>query len=172
MPQYANARVSFGDVLDAIAVQLVADGVAQSTDNVSYGTPSNHPVLVGASDVMLIARGGKHEPRDGGPAQFQVRRLVDVWVRSQNVLDPGVDLKSWIRAMFVTGDQILDSVGDDGFQPEDDDGNLLTVEAIQMVEDSPPDYKISGSVYGELACTLSAIYLPAIDPTKGIFPMP
>lgn len=167
-----NARIPFGVVLDAIAAQLVTDGVVTSLDKVTYGTPNNHPVLDGSADVMMIARGGRHEGRDGGPAQFQVSRLVDVWVRNQSAIDPGMSQKAWIRQMFVTGDLVLNSIGCDGFQPQDAAGNLLTVEAIMLVEDKPPDYKVAGSVYAECVATVSCLYMPAIDPGKGIFPIP
>lgn len=167
---FPNSRVSFGDVLDAIAAKLVADQVVPSLDKITWATPKNHPVLEGASDLMLVTRGGKHEGKDGGPAQFQVLRYVDVWLRSQVITDPGVALKEWIRGMFVTGDKVLDSIGCDGFHPEDGARNLLTVEPIMLVEDQPPDYTISGAVYGECVAVLSCLYMPHIDPAKGVFP--
>jgi len=168
---YPNERVSFGDILDAITAKLVQAGIAPSAAEVVWGTPRNHPQMPESydADVMLIARSGVNDPHDGGPAQFQVRRKVDVWIRSRVIVDPGIAFKTWIRTMFTTGDMVLDAIGCDGWHPEDANGNLLTVQPIMLAEDAPPDYQVKGSVFGEYVCTLDVLYMPNIDPTKGVF---
>lgn len=170
MPQYPNARVSFGAILLAIENQLVADAVVADRAQITWGLPDNIPQLSGPTDVLLVPRNGQHEARDGGPAQFQVLRYVDVWYRSEAIPDPGGGFKTWITEVFAAADRVINSVGLDGFWPEDADRNLLTVQAIQLVGDVPPDYVKPGSVYGTYVATLSVLYMPAIDPTRGVFP--
>lgn len=166
MEIYPNLRIPFGRVLEAIEKKLVLDGVVGDQGQISWGTPRNIPQFSGPFDILLVARNGQHQPYDGGPAQFPIRRYVDIFYRSQAVADPGGGYKEWITSVFVAGDEIINSVGNDSFWPEDLQGNLLTVESIKMVGDVPPDYITPGSVYGDYICTIECKYFPAIDPTR------
>lgn len=171
-PQTPNARVSFGDILQAIETQLVSDNVVNSDAQICWGTPRNVPQFSGPFDILLVPRNGTHEGRDAGSGQLQMLRLVDIFYRSEAIADPGGGYKSWIIEVFEAGDAIIDSVGDDNYWPEDANGNLLTIESIKLIGDVAPDYIQAGSVFGDYVGTLSCLYFPAIDPTKGPFPMP
>lgn len=172
MPQYRNARIPFGDVLQAIETQLVADGVVVNAAQVAYGTPQNIPQFSGPFDVLLVARNGMHDGKDGGGAQLEMLRMVDVWYRSEAVADPGGGFKAWVRETFVKGDAIIASVGTDEFWPQDNLGNLLTVESIKLIGDSEPAYPTAGSVFGTYVATLSCLYMPSVDPARGVHPLP
>jgi hypothetical protein len=167
MPQYPNARVNFGDIMQAIEDKLIADEVVASAAEVTWGKPSNVPQLSGSSDVVLIARHGQHSPYDGGAGQLPMIRRVDICYRSESVADPGGGFKTWIKSTFVIADEIIDSVGNDLFFPEDTDGNLLTIESIKLVGDVEPDHVRNASAYGDYVCTLECKYFPKVDPTKG-----
>jgi hypothetical protein len=168
MPQTANARINFGDIMQAIEDRLVLDGVVNNAAQISWGTPGNVPQLSGPFDVLLIARSAQHTPYDGGASDLRLRRLLDVWYRSQAILDPGGGYKSWIKETFAAGDKIIDSVGDDEFWPEDTDGNLLTIESIKLVGDVAPDYPTGDAVFGDYVGTLECKYFPKVNPAKGI----
>jgi hypothetical protein len=169
---YANARVNFGDILQAIEDRLVVETVVADRTQITWGLPEQIPQFSGPEDVLLVARNGQHEARDGGAAQLQMLRYVDIWYRSQALPDSGGGWKEFIKAAFVTADKIINAVAQDGFWPEDDLGNLLTVEPIKLVGDVPPDYVKPGSTFATYVCTLSCLYMPNIDPNKAIFPIP
>jgi len=171
MAQYPNARIKFSDIMTAISNQLVDDAVVPDNNFVSWGTPDNTQPFIGNFDVLMVARAGVPRKRDGGPADFQIERLVDLWYRSEPNSDSQSSFQTWLKTTFAAIDNILNSVGSGGFWPEDADGNLLTIEAIDLETDSPPNYS-RGSVFGDYACTLRCIYYPLVNPSRGIFPVP
>lgn len=173
MPTYPNARINFGDILTAIGAKLLADGIVADAAQITWGTPNHVPQFSGPFDILLTPRPANHATRDGGPADFRLWRLVDVWYRSQVVQDPGGGYRVWMTSVFAAADTIINSIGCDGFWPEDSMNNLLTIESIKMVNDAPPDYPTApGSTYGDYVCTLEVIYYPLVDPTQGVFPVP
>lgn len=172
MPQLPNSRVNFGDILDAISAQLLTDGVAENASQITWGMPDQIPQFAAPFDVLLVARNGQHEVMDAGPGQFQILRYVDIYYRSQAIADPGGGWRAYIRAAFVTADKIFNSVSQDGFWPEDANNNLLTVEPIKFVGDVPPDYPAPAAIYGSYVATVSCLYMPKIDPNRGVFPIP
>ena len=171
MGQTANARVSFGDIMQAVADQLLADEIVNDPAQVVWGNPKNIPQFSGPFDVLLVARNGRHEGRDGGGGQLQMLRMIDVWYRSEAVQDPGGGYKAWLTETFEAGDTIIDSIADDDFWPEDDDGNLLTIESIKLVGDVEPAEPKPGAVYGDYVCTIACLYFPATT-MKGVHPLP
>lgn len=166
MEIYPNLRIPFGDILEAIEKKLVLDNVVGDPGQIAWGTPRNVPQFSGPFDILLIARNGHHDPYDGGPAQFPIRRYVDIFYRSQAVADSGGGYKEWIKSVFVAGDEIINSVANDNWWPTDIMENLLTVQSVKFIGDAPPDYITPGSVFGDYVCSIECIYFPAIDPTK------
>lgn len=167
MPQ---ARIPFGDVMQAIENQLIDDLVVDNPAQITWGIPSSVPQLSGPYDILLVARHGLHDTRDGGGAQLEILRMVDIFYRSQQIADAGAGFKSGIKEMFVKGDQIIASVGTDEFWPEDALDNLLTVESIKLVGDAEPDYPSKGGVFGSYVATISCLYMPNVNPARGVHP--
>jgi hypothetical protein len=171
VPQTPNARVNFGDILDAISAKLVADGIGTDSQ-ICWGLPDQVPEFCSPFDILLVARNGTHDKRDGGAAELRMNRMVDIYYRSQGTPDPGGGWRAYVAAVFIAGDTVINSVGNDEFSPEDADGNLLTLETIKLVGDSAPDYPRPASVYGSYVCTLEIAYFPLVDPSVQVNPMP
>lgn len=162
-----NARINFGDIMQAVEDKLVLDVVVDDRTQITWGTPDNVPQFSGPFDVLLIARNARHEPYDGGAGQLMLRRYLDIWTRSEALGDAGGGMKEWIKSAFAKADQIIDSVGNDNFWPQDIAGNLLTIESVKLTGDVPPARPNNGSAFGDYVCTLDVCYFPKIDPTKG-----
>lgn len=167
MAQTPNARIDFGAIMQAVEDKLVADSVVEDRSQITWGKPDNVPQLSGPYDIVLVPRNGTHSIYDGGAAQLPMQRHIDIWYRSEAMSDQGGGLKEWIKAAFIKADQVIDSVGNDNFWPEDADGNLLTVESIKLVGDAEPSRPGNHTAFGSYVCTLDIKYFPAIDPTKG-----
>ncbi len=171
-PPYPNARIPFGVLLDATAAQLLADGVVDNASQIVFGLPDQVPQLSAPFDILLVANNGIHDKRDGGGAQLMMSRTVDIYLRSEAIADPGASWRDWVNETFVRGDKIIASVGTDEWQPQDDLGNLLTVLPVELVGDSAPKNPTGGGVYGNFACTLRFLYMPTVNPSRGVYPIP
>lgn len=167
MPQTPNARVSFGDILQACQDKLLADGVVTDAAQVTWGTPTSIPHFTAPFDILLVARNGTHHGYDGAAADLRMRRMIDVYYRSEAIRDPGGGWKSWLIETFAKGDSAINSIGNNNFWPADVLGNLLTIESIKLVGDAAPEYPAEASVFGDYVCTLEANYYPAVDPARG-----
>jgi len=165
--QYPNARVSFGAIMLAFEDQLVADQVVVDRAQITWGTPDNVPAFNGTFDILLIARNATHAPYDGGACDLRLVRYLDIWVRSAAIADAGGGIRQWIIDTFDLGDKIINSVGNDNFWPQDEDENLLTIESVKLVGDVPPARPKNDSTWGDYVGTVSVVYFPKIDPTKG-----
>jgi len=174
MPQYPNARINFCDILEAIEIKLVMDSVVD-VDKIAWGMPDSVPPFVSPFEILLIVRNGEHTRYDAGAGQLPMERKVEILYRSQAPEDyrsqdaktRRTALKTWMRAKFTKGDQIINSVGSDSFWPQDSDGNLLTLQAIKLDRDAAPNHPNNSTLYGDFVCTLVCVYFPEIDPTQG-----
>lgn len=176
-----NARVTFDVILQAIENQLVADGVINA-DQVVWARPDAGQIFFDQFIVWLVPGHGQHEGRDGGSQQLMMRRTVEILHRvtqgpelsSHTATEWQTIVKTYFTAEFTMADSIINSVGDDGFWPEvnDGSGSLLTIEPIKLVQDKPPSRAALKNLLAEYVCTLSCLYFPYADPSRGIFPIP
>ena len=174
VPQLPDARINFSTIMAAIAAQLLADGVVADPSLIMWGTPDAIPQFSGPADILLVMRNATHTPYDAGPGQFELHRYVDVYYRSQAIAQAGGSYQAWITSLCAAGDQILNSVGSDGFWPEDENGNILTNETIKAVGDAAPTYPRGNAVFGGYVATLSITYMPNVNPNRGlgVYPIP
>jgi hypothetical protein len=167
-------RTDFGAILQALEDKLVFDGVVADRTQVVWGVNKEIPQLISTFDIVLqattgIGAGEGGGGMDGGSYDFRIYKLIDVRVRSQSISDPLASWKTWVTQQFQLENRILNSIGNNQFTPQDDNGNNLTVCPIKVRSDLSPAHEDLTGTYGSFICILDVRFLPNITPIPPSF---
>lgn len=161
-------RCNFWQILQAIETKFVNDGVVSDVSLITWTVNDTVPQLSSPQDILLRSRGGVLDPEDGGGWDLRVRRIIDVYIRSQSIKDTGGNNKAWVISHFTLADNILNSLvteaGYGTFWPTDSAGNFLTTMALKFADDTPPTREDDSTTWGTSVCSLEVHYMPLITP--------
>lgn len=160
------AAVNPGDILLAVETQLVAFGVVGAADAIYWLRAGDEPVAkpTGKRDILLVVSNQLvHKPAQvgGGRRGLRFELLIEVHLRSINLLDRVNTQKDWLIEHWGIADTILDAL--ETFGPTDTGGNEMTIEGLRIDQNVVPHPDRMTPKWGESIGTWRCHYLPKVS---------